>query len=162
MQVAQAAGILSRMAADGQDFRDAIMSAGAIPALVGMLQGPGASPAGQEQALGALEVLAGSSPACRAAIVSAEGGPAVVQMLDAAPPHLQRRAAAMLAALTGDGGPVFSSTTGSTAVQKLADVVLAPPDPETQVRSGLADPNVSCGRNPGAGSGRGFGTAARI
>ena len=137
MQPVQAAGILRRMAADGQDFRDAIMAAGAIPAVLGMLQGPGAFPAGQEQALGAVEALAANSPACRAAIISAEGVPAVVQMLNANAPHVQRRAAAALTALTVDGANVLPGSLLSGAVQKLTDLVLTPPDPETQVSFGM-------------------------
>ncbi|KAK9844966.1 hypothetical protein WJX74_009116 [Apatococcus lobatus] len=148
MQLAQAAGVLSRMAADGQDFRDAIMSAGAVPALVGTLQDPGASPAGQEQALGALEVLAAGAPACSAAIVSAGGVPAVIQLLNVAPPHLQRRAAATLAALAADEGAVLPGVQVSTAVQKLADLVLTPPDPDTQVLAVSALCRLPLGQDP--------------
>ncbi len=133
VQLAQAAGILGRMAADGQDFRDVIASAGAVPGLVGMLQGPGASAAGQEQGLGALELLAANSPACRALVASADGGPMMVQLLDAPLAHVRKRAAAAIAALALDG-PALLGIATSTAVQQLANLVLSPPDPETQVQ----------------------------
>ena len=133
VHLAQTAGILSRMGADGQDFRDAILSAGAVPALVSMLQGPGSSSAGQEQAMGALEMVAAGGAACRAAIISADGAPAFVRLLDAGVPHLRRRAAAALAALMTDGGPALHSELACMAAPKLVELVLTPPDPETQV-----------------------------